>query len=281
VALLAVGCRKSAPSGPLALRVTAIPDANKDTLREDQDRIAGWLSNRLGVSVVFLPVENYAAAVTALVHGQADLGWLGGVTTVQAHEQSGGQIRPLVTRESDLHFKSYIIVRGELKASTIGDLRGKSFTFGSKSSTSGHVMPRYFLQQQGLVPEKDFSLVAYSGDHNKTVLDVASGAVDAGAVNYKYFDRMVAEKKVDPAKVRILWTTPDFVDYAWVVRGDVDGRCGAGTTKKIAEAFLSLDPSRDADKKVLAVQQAERYVEARMEMWEPLRAVVREIDVTR
>src|SRR5262245_22636167 len=104
IAMLAAGCRKPAASGPLALRVTAIPDANKDTLREDQDRIAGWLSNRLGVSVVFLPVENYAAAVTALVHGQADLGWLGGVTTVQANEQSRGQVRPLVTRESDLHF---------------------------------------------------------------------------------------------------------------------------------------------------------------------------------
>lgn len=278
--ILSLACKGPGAGGPPALRVTAIPDANKDTLREDQDRIAGWLSGRLGVPVVFLPVENYAAAVTALVHGQADLGWLGGVTTVQAYEQSGGSIRPLVTRESDLHFKSYFIVRSDLPVSSLGDLHGRSFSFGSKSSTSGHVMPRYFLQQQGFVPEKHFSRVAYSGDHNKTVLDVAGGAVDAGVVNYKSFERMVAEKKVDPAKLKVVWTTPDYVDYAWVVRADVDGRCGTGTTRRIGEAFLSLDPAREGDRRILAVQQAERYVEARMEMWEALRSIVKNLDVT-
>lgn len=275
-----ITCRNPAGRELPKLRVTAIPDANKDSLREDQDRIVGWLSMRLGVTVVFLPVENYAAAVTALVHGQADMGWLGGVTTVQAFEESGGKIRPIVTRESDLHFRSHIIVRSDLPASSLRELRGRSFSFGSKSSTSGHVMPRHFLQEQGLVPERHFSRVAYSGDHNKTVLDVASGAVDAGAVNYKYFERMVTQKQVDPSRVRILWTTPDFVDYAWVVREDLDETLGEGAKKKIAAAFLSLDPAREEDRKILAVQQAERYVEARMEMWDALRAIVRDLDVT-
>jgi len=279
--LLGAGCSAPKDSSRTLLRVTAIPDANKDTLREDQRKIVEWLQAKTGAPVEFMPVENYAAAVTALVHGQADLGWLGGVTTVQALKESGSTVKPVVTRESDLHFKSYIVARADLGASSLQDLKGKSFSFGSKSSTSGHVMPRYFLEKEGLAPERDFSRVAYSGDHNKTVLDVASGAVDAGAVNYKYFDRMVAEKKVDPARVKVVWTTPDFVDYAWVVRDDVDGRCGTGTRQKVIDAFLALDPSRPEDKAILAVQQAERYVAAKPEMWDGIRAVVEKIDLTR
>jgi phosphonate transport system substrate-binding protein len=277
---LATACAPPPAPAPRTLRVTAIPDANKDTLREDQARLVAWLSGRAGVPVEFLPVENYAAAVTALVSGQAELGWLGGVTAVQAMTQSGGAVQPLVTRESDLRFKSFFIARAGTGAS-LADLKGKSFTFGSKSSTSGHVMPRYFLEKEGIVPERDFARVAYSGDHTKTVLDVASGVVDAGVVNYKHFERMAAEKKTDPNVVKVVWTTPEFVDYAWVVRQDVDERCGAGTRHRIAEAFTTLDPAREADKAILAVQQAERYVPARAEMWDGIRQVLERTDITK
>jgi phosphonate transport system substrate-binding protein len=276
---LTAACAADAPvQARQRMRVTAIPDANKDTLREDQERIVAWLTARTGCPVEFLPVENYAAAVTALVSGQAEVGWLGGVTTVQAMAQSGGRIQPLVTRESDLHFKSYLIARAG-KAGSLPDLKGKTFTFGSKSSTSGHVMPRYFLEKEGIVPERDFGRVAYSGDHTKTVLDVASGVVDAGAVNYKHYERMVAEKKVDPQAVKVVWTTPEFVDYAWVAGQDVDARCGGGTRQRIAEAFTSLDPSREEDRRILAVQQAERYVPARAEMWDGIRQVLEKTDI--
>jgi phosphonate transport system substrate-binding protein len=280
LALFTAGCARPPAPAPMTLRVTAIPDANKDTLREDQARLVAWLSGRVGVPVEFLPVENYAAAVTALVSGQADLGWLGGVTTVQAMTQSGGRVQPLVTRESDLHFKSFFIAQAG-KGAGLADLKGKSFTFGSKSSTSGHVMPRYFLEKEGIVPERDFARVAYSGDHTKTVLDVASGVVDAGVVNYKHFERMVAEKKADPNAVKVVWTTPDFVDYAWVVRQDVDERCGAGTRHRIAEAFTTLDPARENDKAILAVQQTERYVPARAEMWDGIKQVLERTDITK
>lgn len=279
VILLAVAtdCAQPTARPRQSVRVTAIPDANKDTLREDQERIVAWLSSRTGCPVEFLPVENYSAAVIALASAQAEVGWLGGVTTVQAMAQSGGHVQPLVTRESDLHFKSHVIAR--TGAPTLSDLKGKTFTFGSKSSTSGHVMPRYFLEKEGIVPERYFARVAYSGDHTKTVLDVASGAVDAGAVNYKHFERMVAEGTVDPQAVKVVYTTPEFVDYAWVTRDDVDTRCGVGTRQRIAEAFLALDPSREEDRRILAIQQAERYVAARPEMWDGIRQVVERTDI--
>jgi phosphonate transport system substrate-binding protein len=270
-----------AAATPEPLRITAIPDANKDTLREDQERLAGWLKDKTGRLVVFLPVENYAAAVTALTTGQADLGWLGGVTAVQAMRVSHGEVKPLVTREEDRHFKSYVIVRASLGAKSLKDLSQKSFAFGSKSSTSGHVMPRYFLGLEGITPETFFSNVAYTGDHTKTILDVSSGAVDAGAVNYLVFERMVREKKVDPAVVKILWTTPEFVDYAWCVRTDLDARAGPGTTDKIRSAFTSLEPGVEADQRILSIQQTKHYVAAQTEWWGGIDAVLRAIDISK
>lgn len=270
------------------LRVTAIPDANKDTLKEDQATISAWLEKQIGVPVLFIPVENYNAAVTALVSGQAEMAWLGGVTTVQAMMLSKGKVLPLVTRENDLKFKSYVIARTELGAKSLKDLKGKAFTFGSKSSTSGHVMPRHFLVQEGVQPEKFFSRVAYSGDHTKTVLDVATGAVDAGAVNYTYFDRMVAEVKKDPkkypadlSKVQVLWTTPEFVDYAWCVRSDVDQRCGPGVTARIKAAFTGLDAKGEADQRILKVQSTQKYVAARPEWWDGIKAVLESTDISK
>ena len=114
-----------------------------------------------------------------------------------------------------------MIAASSLEAGSLQALRGKRFTFGSPLSTSGHVMPRFFLLQQGLVPEKLFGSVSYSGDHKKTVLAVASGQQDCGAVNYKVFDQMVAEKAVDPAKVKVVWTSPTFVDQSWESFGSV------------------------------------------------------------
>ena len=262
------------------LRVTAIPDVNKDTLREDQARISSWLEAKTGVPVRFEPVTNYSAAVAALVSGQVDMAWLGGVTAVQAIQQSKNTVRPLVTRANDLKFKSYVIVGAGVKAEKLQDLKGKSFTFGAKASTSGHVMPRYLMGKEGIRPEQDFSKVAYSGDHSKTVLDVAGGVFDAGVVNYTYFDRMIAEKKVDPAKVRVLWTTPEYVDYCWVVRNDVDTRCGASTTQKIADAFTALDAKVEADQAILKVQSTDKYVAAKAEWWDGIKKVLESIDLS-
>jgi phosphonate transport system substrate-binding protein len=282
MALLALlGAAPAAPAATPPLRITAIPDANKDTLREDQDKILAWLEARTGVKAVFLPVENYAAAVTALSTGQAELGWLGGVTTVQAMKVSQGKVFPLITRDEDRHFKSYVIVRTSLGAKSLKDLSKRSFAFGSKSSTSGHIMPRYYLGKEGIDPETFFSRVAYTGDHTKTVLDVASGAVDAGAVNYLVFDRLLQEKKVDPSEVQVLWTTPEFVDYAWCARRDLDERMGAGTTEKIKAAFMSLDPKAPGDRGILAIQQTKGYVAADPRWWSGIDAVLRTVDIAK
>jgi len=138
----------------------------------------------------------------------------------------------------------------------LADLKGRTFTFGSVSSTSGSLMPRYFLLQNKLVPEKDFRRVAYSGAHDATALQVESGKVDAGVLNASVWDKLVEGKKVDPAKVKVIWTTPTYYDYNWTVRGDLD----PALVKKLTDAFLKLDAKNPAHKAILELQRASKFI---------------------
>jgi phosphonate transport system substrate-binding protein len=181
--------------------------------------------------------------------------------------KTGGRVRPIVIREQDRQFKSYIIASASLGATSLESLRGTRFTFGARSSTSGHVMPRFFLQGQGIVPERFFGRVSYSSDHKRTALQVAAGEQDCDAANYKVFDQMVAEKALDPAKVKILWTSPPFTDNAWVASRDLDERRGRGQLDNITHAFLGLEAVRQEDRAVLEILGTQKYIPALPEWW--------------
>jgi phosphonate transport system substrate-binding protein len=248
------------------LHVTAIPEA-KDAFQKSGGVFTTWLERQTGVAVELLVASTYDDAVRMLVSGEAELGWLGGATVVQAMTASGGRVRPILIREKDREFRSYVIASASLGATSLESLRGKLFTFGARSSTSGHIMPRFFLQNQGLVPEKFFARVSYSGDHKKTALEVATGQQDCGAVNYKIFDQMVAEKAIDPARVKIVWTSPSFTDNAWVAARDLNERLGPGVLEKITSAFLRLEAGRPEDRAVLDILKTDKYVGAVPEWW--------------
>ncbi len=237
------------------LRVSAIPDESPTELLRKFAPLGRYLEQQIGRPVKFTPVTDYAATVEGLAAGKLDLVWYGGFTFVQALERTGNAI-PLVQREEDARFHSKIIVPAASKARTLQDLKGASFAFGSVSSTSGHLMPRYFLLQHGIDPDKDLGKVAYSGAHDVTVKWVEAGKVDAGAVNESIWQRLVDEKKVDPSKVRVLWTTPDFHDYSWTVRGDLDPKL----IEKLRAAFLALDPANPEHRKILDLQRARRFI---------------------
>lgn len=277
VALLGSGCSTESSTKSI-LRIVAIPDANKDRLRDDQTEIAKWIKATVGVDAEVVPMVNYNAAVVALASGQADLGWLGGVTTVQAMQRSEGAVMPVVMREKDKQFKSYIIVKGDAPYQTIDDLKGKTFTFGAMNSTSGHVMPRHLLaKEKGIAKaEEFFAKVAYSGDHNKTIADVRDGTFDAGAVNYSTYEKMIKAGELTAAQVRVLWETPTYVDYAWCARKDVDARFGAGTVAKLEKAFVGLTGKTPQEVKVMTANDNAGgvYVKAESAWWDGIRAVM-------
>jgi len=250
-ALLAVASRSAAAE----LRVSAIPDESPTELQRKFAPLGAYLGRATGLEVKFVAVTDYAATVEGLAAGKLDLVWYGGFTFVQARRRTGNAI-PLVQRAEDAHFHSKVIVPAGSKAKTLADLKGASFAFGSVSSTSGHLMPRFFLLEAGIDPDRDFANVAFSGAHDVTARWVEAGKVDAGALNESIWQKLVDERKVDPAKVRVLWTTPEFHDYVWTARGDLDPK----VVERLRAAFLALDPANPEHKAILDLQRASRFV---------------------
>lgn len=237
------------------LRVSAIPDEAPTELLRKFEPLGAYLEQELGMEVKFQPVSDYAGVVEALGAGRLDMAWLGGFTFVQARLRTGDAI-PLVQREQDEVFTSTFIT-ADPEINDHKDLQGKSFAFGSVSSTSGHLMPRYFLMQDGISPDDDFSRVGFSGAHDATVAWVEAGRVDAGVLNTSVWDKLVEENKVNTDKVRVYSTTPTYFDYNWTVRGDLD----AQLVQDIKAAFLKLDPENPEHKAILDLQRASRFVE--------------------
>ena len=240
---------------PAVLRVSAIPDEAPTELQRKFKPLGEYLSQATGMKVVFTPVSDYAAVVESLATKKLDLAWLGGFTFVQAKIRTNGTAIPIVQRAEDAVFTSKFIT-ADPAIKTLADLKGKTFAFGAPSSTSGSLMPRFFLQQDGLNPEKDFKTVAYSGAHDATVAFVAAGKADAGVLNTSVWDKLVESKKVDTSKVRVFATTPTYFDYNWTVRGDLD----PAIIKKLKDAFLALDPSKPEHKAIMDLQRASKFV---------------------
>ena len=252
------------------LRVSAIPDEAPTELQRKFAPLGKYLEKETGLKVSFVPVTDYAAVVESLATKKLDLAWLGGFTFVQAKIRTGGTAIPIVQREEDARFTSkYVTADPAIK--TLADLKGKTFAFGAPSSTSGSLMPRFFLQQAGLNPEKDFKTVAYSGAHDATVAFVAAGKADAGVLNASVWDKLVELKKVDPEKVRVFATTPPYFDYNWTVRGDLD----PALIKKLTDAFLKLDPSNPEHKEIMALQRASKFIPSKKENYDGIEQAAR------
>ncbi len=252
------------------LRITAIPDESPTELARMAGPLVKYLEGKLGVKVEYTPVTDYAAAVEVLVNKKADMAWFGGFTFVQAHVRSGGKVIPLVQREEDEKFRS-VFVTSDPAIKGLADLKGKDFSFGSQSSTSGHLMPRSFLLQNGINPDKDFKRVAFSGAHDATVAGVAAGKVQAGALNISVWDKLVAEKKVDTSKVSVFYTTPTYYDYNWTVHADMP----AALRDKLTAAFLALDKATPEGKEVLELQRATRFVPTKVDNYKGIEAAAR------
>ena len=250
------------------LRVSAIPDEAPTELQRKFKPLGDYLRKETGLDVQFTPVSDYAAVVEGLATSKIDLAWLGGFTFVQAKLRTSGGAVPIVQRAEDEKFTSKFIVPIDSPARTLADLKGKTFAFGSPSSTSGHLMPRFYLTQAGINADTDFKTIAFSGAHDATVAFVASGRADAGVLNASVMDKLVETANPNAAKVRVLATTPPYFDYNWTVRPGLD----AALTKKLTEAFLKLDPANPEHKEILALQRASKFIPTKVSNYDGIEA---------
>ncbi len=268
LAALTVPMAHAQTATPGVLRVTAIPDESPTELARKFEPLGKYLESKLGMKVEWTPVTDYAAAVETVVNRKIDLAWFGGFTFVQANVRSNGKMIPLVQREEDERFKSVFITDAKSGINKLEDLKGKTLSFGSASSTSGHLMPRSFMLAAKLNPDADLKRVSFSGAHDATIAAVASGKVDAGALNISVWEKFVADKKVDTTQVKVFYTTPPYYDYNWTVHADMP----ADLRNKIQQAFLSLDPNTPQGKEILGLQRATKFVTTKPENYSGIRA---------
>lgn len=252
---------------------TAIPDEDETRLVERFRGIADYLSEQLEVDVRYIPVKSYAAAITAFRNNQVQLAWFGGLSGVQARALVPGS-EAIAQGVEDQAFVSYFIANtstGLESAESLGDLeeglRGKTFTFGSKGSTSGRLMPEFYIRDTFKeAPTSVFSRVGFSGNHTRTLRLVEAGTYEVGALNFQVWEKELADGNIDTDAVQVIWKTPAYPDYQWTIRGDVNDRFGEGFKAKVTKALLELD-----DPALLESFPRSGFIPASNDDYEPIR----------
>ena len=255
---------------------TAIPDQDESRLRSRFDKVAHYLQDQLAVDVKYIPVKSYAAAVTAFRNNQVQLAWFGGLSGVRARNLVPGS-EAIAQGYEDQFFVTYFIAHHSTGLKPEIDfpdgIKDRTFTFGSKGSTSGRLMPEYYIREHfEKAPDGVFSRVGFSGDHSRTIALVQSGAYQVGAVNFKVWENELKAGSIDKSKVSVIWETPPYPDYQWTIRGDVDKVWGDGFKSRVKNALLGI---KDPD--LLASFPRKRFVAAENSDYKPILDVGRKI----
>ncbi|QXV56964.1 putative selenate ABC transporter substrate-binding protein [Amycolatopsis sp. TNS106] len=273
-------------AGDKVLSISAIPDQDPQKLQRLYGTVSEYLGARLGVKVRYVPVTDYTASVTSFRLGDLQLVFFGGLTGVQARHQLPGAV-PVAQRDIDAQFRSVFVASSTANLLPVGNvaglrnLQGHSLTFGSDSSTSGRLMPEYFLDQAGVSLDKLKGKPGYSSSHDATAKLVEAGTYEIGALNAAVWDDRVKNGKIDTTKVREIFRTPTYHDYHWLARPDLDQRFGAGFTKKVTDALLSLKGDDDQQRQILDLFQAKQFIATDVRNYEQIESVARRIGLLR
>ena len=224
---------------------TAIPDQDQTRLQQRFDKVATYLEKTLKIEVNYIPVKSYSAAITAFRNNQVQLAWFGGLSGVQARRLVPGS-QAIAQGEEDQYFKTVIIANRKTKlkeSKLLPDSPNKyTFAFGSKGSTSGRLMPEFYLRKHYKQPSSlAFKRIGFSGDHSRTIALVQTGAYDLGALNYKVWEQSLSDGLIDLNQVNIIWTTPDYPDYQWTIRGDTHKFWGPDFIEKVQNSLIAMD----------------------------------------
>ena len=268
------------------LTVSAIPDQDPQELQRLYEQVAQYLQQRLGVPVEYVPVTDYNASVSLFRSGDLDLVWFGGLTGVQARLQTPGA-EVIAQRDIDAQFHSVFIANTSTGLEPVGDVRGlevlegRRFTFGSESSTSGRLMPQYFLDQAG-VSQDDFAGVpGFSGSHDKTIDLVESGSFEAGVLNEQVWEARVEAGDIDERKVGVIFRTPEYHDYHWILGPAAAERYGGDFAERVRDALLGLSTDDEQQAAVLDLFGARKFIPAQASDYDQIEQVARELGLVR
>ncbi|MDF1656720.1 MAG: putative selenate ABC transporter substrate-binding protein [Verrucomicrobiales bacterium] len=244
--------------GAATLYLSAIPDEKITDQKAKFDKLAEYLSGKLGVTTEFVFSKDYADSVTKFKNGEVHLVWFGGLSGVQARMAVEGS-QAIAQGKADPQYKSYIIANKStgLKPSKKfpAAIKDMTFTFGSPGSTSGRLMPTYFIMQNngGVTPDEWFATkpgFQMSGGHVATANAVADGTYQVGGINYKTYDSLVeSDPKIAKNTVKI-WTTPFYADYNFTIHPEVEEVFEEGFIAKVQAALVAAPAGSDALKAI-------------------------------
>ena len=234
------------------LRVGLIPNQNPEEVEAEYQPLEGYLSEEIGRDVEVSVPATYNAVVEALVSGELDMAYFGGLTYVQARQRA--DVSPLVTevnpRTGTTKYHSLIITPTDSDIEKVEDVEGRDFAFGSVSSTSGSLYPSIMLKQAGIDYRTDLAEFTYTGGHDTTAQSVANGRVDAGGLEDRIFYDLRDEGTIDENAVRVVAESEPIEGYPWVVRDDLPDE----DKEALASAYLNME-----DPELLDLMRAESY----------------------
>ena len=255
--------------------IGAIPDQDAALLQNNMDKLADYLSEETGLNVEYTSSVDYAALVTGFERSEVHMAWFGGLTSVQAMAVAP-EAQAIVQRPRDEQFTSVFVANPSLGLSSLEDVKGKSLTFGSESSTSGHLMPRHFITEAGINVETDLSQAPnFSGSHDTTYKLVEAGTYEVGALNSAVWETAVKENKVDTSKVDVFYVTPEYYDYNFTIN-NVDAEFGEGTVEKVKAALLAMD---EEQKEILDFFATDKFIETKNENYDAIRDVAKSLGI--
>lgn len=216
---------------------------------------------------------NYRALLDLLQSDVIDLAYFGGLTFLKTREEDGA--RAIAMRDVDARFHSYFLARSGDPRINLEDFRGATFAFGSRLSTSGHLMPRHFMRQENINPETWFAEVIYSGAHDTTAYLVRDGEANLGVANAEVVEAMFRDGRLRRNEVRVAWRTPPYSDYVWALRAGID----RSLEYKMTMAFLKLSPYDENHAKILQHQGAGSFLPMPASDLEALREIAVSLDL--
>lgn len=198
------------------MRIGVLPDENAESLKKRYRPLQDYLAVQIGIPCELVVPDSYDHLIQLFHNHKVDIANFGGLTFLKTMTTYGAL--PLVSRDVDHEFTSYVLVRAKLDVQRLEDTRGLRFSFGAKLSTSGHLRPRHFLMERGIQPETFYAEVFYSGTHDRTATNIRDGVADIGVANARVIDRMFANGSLSHDDVRVLWQTPPYADYVWAIQ---------------------------------------------------------------
>lgn len=182
--------------------------------------LADYLARQLGREVRLRTVDSWEGLAKSLASGETDMALMGPWGYVMANHQAGAEAVATILYQGKPEYFAIMVTSPKSGINKIDDMKGKTFAFGDKGSTSGYLIPNHEFMMRGIDPDTFFSRVIYT-KHQAIETQVTRGELDAGADYNRNRDAMIEQGLIKAADSRIIWTSAPLPNDALALSKDL------------------------------------------------------------